>query len=232
MGASMFSKKMTLDQFVNGLKAAWGDNLVSLLLYGSAATGEFAEGRSDYNTVAVLKDDRPAALAPARDLVRRWTRQGHPAPALFTTAKLTVSSDVFPMEYLDIRDHRKLLYGVDVFASLGIEPGNLRHQLENELWGGLQRLRRAWLAGDGRPATMERLRAESRPKFLLLFRHVLRLLGEPVPSHKAETVIPLCRRLGLDPDAFAPARPADAEEAFRKYLDALDRVAATVNAIS
>jgi predicted nucleotidyltransferase len=216
----MIFGKMTLDKFVEELKAAWGDNLVSLVLYGSAAAGDFVEKKSDYNTLAVLRDDSAGALRKAVPVVRRWAKSGHPAPVLFTSAKLAVSCDVFPLEFQDIRDKGRILAGEDVLGALDIERGDARRQLEHELSGKIQSLRRALLSG----ADPANLRQGSLPAFLVLFRHVLRLLGEPAPASKSAALEPLCRRLSLNRSAFEG-------DDFDAYLAALDKVAAAVNAM-
>jgi hypothetical protein len=214
----MFFKKLTLEKFSEGLKTAWGTDLVTLLLHGSSVGGDKAAGKSGYDTIVILRDDAPAILRKAQSLVRRWLRQGNPAPAIFTKEKLLASRDVFPMEYADIRDRRQVLHGEDVFALLVIDPRHLRPQLENELWGALQRLRRGYVAGEDPAALI----FGSRPKLLFLFRHVLRLFGEPLPARNADVVEPLCRRLSLDQTALEG-------NDFDKYIAALDRIVAAVD---
>jgi hypothetical protein len=216
----MIFRKMTLEKFVEELKAVWGDNLVSLVLYGSAAAGDFVEKKSDYNTLAVLRDDSAAALKKAIPVVRRWVKSGHPAPVVFTSAKLAVSCDVFPLEFQDIRDKGRVLAGEDILSSLVLGRGDARRQLEHELSGKIQNIRRALLSG----ADPVKLRQGSLPSLLILFRHVLRLLGESSPAAKSAALEPLCRKLSLNRAAFE----GQDDEA---YLDALDRVAAAVNAI-
>jgi hypothetical protein len=240
MKTPMLFKKLTLEDFTDGLKAAWGDNLVSLALYGSAARGDFSE-KSDYNLLAVVRDDSPAALKPALPLARRWARQGQPAPAVFTSAKIAVSADVFPMEFMDIRDHRKVLHGTDPLADLSVQPKNLRRQLEGELWQALQRLRRSYLASDGKAGTLSDLMTDALPGLLVLFRHVLRLHGEAPPARRADVLGPLSKKLGVDLSSFErDGRPGverrrmtdqGMEQLFARYLAALDRVAAAVNAL-
>ena len=50
-----------LDQLVGKLRTALGADLVSVILYGSAATGEHNTKFSDYNVLCVWTDRSPAA---------------------------------------------------------------------------------------------------------------------------------------------------------------------------
>ena len=45
-----------LDQLVEKLSKALGDELVSVVLYGSAASGDHDEKFSDYNVLCVLRE--------------------------------------------------------------------------------------------------------------------------------------------------------------------------------
>ena len=51
-----------LDGLVVRLREAAGENLESIILYGSAATSDFRPGHSDLNVFCVLRDASFAAL--------------------------------------------------------------------------------------------------------------------------------------------------------------------------
>ena len=46
--------RMTLDELVSQLRAAYGTALRSIVLYGSATTGEHIAKRSDYNVLVIV----------------------------------------------------------------------------------------------------------------------------------------------------------------------------------
>ena len=52
----------TLETLVEKLKTALGPNLISVVLYGSAATGDHQESFSDYNVLCVLNEISPLQL--------------------------------------------------------------------------------------------------------------------------------------------------------------------------
>ena len=53
---------MTPEEFTETLKTTCGENLLSAVLYGSAAAGDSVAGKSDYNVMLVLKEAGLPAL--------------------------------------------------------------------------------------------------------------------------------------------------------------------------
>src|SRR5262245_43620809 len=139
---------MIQEQFKNlidDLKATHGNNLASVILYGSAAAGDFVASNSDYNLLIALKRITPADLRAAQAPMREWRRMGHPVPVYFTVSELENAGDVFPIEFHQMENARKVLYGDDVFERVKISDENLRHQTEYELRSKLVQLRRRYI---------------------------------------------------------------------------------------
>ena len=111
-----------LDQLVEKLRRALDTDLVSVVLYGSAATGDHNTKFSDYNVLCVLTQIAPKHLRATEPLFRWWREQGNPAPLLLTEDELRTSTDCFPIEFHDIRDHHKILIGADGEALAAFGP--------------------------------------------------------------------------------------------------------------
>jgi len=122
-----------INEFVTRLREAAGDNLQSVILYGSAASGEFHPGFSNVNLLCLLRETSFSALNALAPAVKWWTRQKHHAPLLLTREELERSTDVFSIEYLDMQQHHKVLFGDDVLSALSIPMHLHRAQLEYEL---------------------------------------------------------------------------------------------------
>ncbi len=71
-------------------------------------------------------------------------------PFVFTKEELTDGVDVFPIEFLNIRQHHETLYGDDLFKDMEISKEQLRHQLEFEFRSKLIHLRREYLQSKGK----------------------------------------------------------------------------------
>lgn len=71
-------------------------------------------------------------------------------PFIFTKEELIDGMDVFPIEFLNIKQHHKILYGEDLLENIAISKENLRYQLEFEFRSKLIHLRRQYLLSRGR----------------------------------------------------------------------------------
>lgn len=183
---------MTLDDLVTQLRAAYGARLDSVVLYGSAAAGEHIPKRSDYNVLLLLKEIDASVLSSASAVARAWSDAGNPPPMTMTVDEWRGSADVFPMEYADILDRHRVLYGTPPFDGLSVNMRDLRLQLEQQVMGKLLQLRQgALLAGtDGK--RQAELIAASLSTMMVLFRAVLRLNGEKPDTDNAA----LAQRVG------------------------------------
>src|SRR6266852_5409548 len=191
-----------LDHLVNDLRAAHGENLASVVLYGSAAAGDHIEQRSDHNLLIALKRITAEDLRLAQAPMREWQDLGQPMPVYFTVAELKDAADVFPIELLQMEKARKVLYGRDPFEFVEISRANLRHQTEYELRTKLIRLRRLYIPASVSVEKLSALMSDSLASFAALFRAVLILHEQEPPVGKADSVRATARLLGLDESPF------------------------------
>lgn len=166
------------EELAEELKGAYGDALVSVVLYGSAARGTYHEGVSDLNVLVLLRDTAPATLRRGSPAARRWVSEGNPPPLVMGYEEWRRSADVFPIELSDIRDAHRVLHGRDPFEGVEIDRADLRLQCEHELKGKYIQLRERYLFSAGEPAELGATLKKSLSTFLVLFRAVLRLAGE------------------------------------------------------
>lgn len=164
--------------FVPLLKDVFSDHLSSVMLYGSSVKGRFADGVSDVNVLILVDHDDPDAVMSLGKKAARFMTKNRISPLIMTVDDFTNSGDVFPMEYLDIKHSRKVISGRDVTLELEIAKANLRHQVEEQLRGSINSLRKALLYGRGKPAAAKRLLKEWFGAQNALFRGLLRLKGE------------------------------------------------------
>jgi predicted nucleotidyltransferase len=231
-----------LDQLVEKLRSALGTELVSVVLYGSAATGEHNAKFSDYNVLCTLNAVGPAQLRATEPLFRWWREQGNPAPLLLTEEELRTATDCFPIEFHDIRDHHRILYGADVVSGMRIEDSFYRAQVEHDLRAKLLRLRQKASGILSDKDVLRRLLIDSVSTFCILFRHALALEGRAVTGNRREIIRGAAEAFGIDPNPFQQlldlreekARPKDVEpEALLAvYLRQIERVIGAVDAMA
>src|SRR5256886_16431302 len=114
------------NHLVGDLRATHGDNLASVVLYGSAASGDFVQIESDYNLLIALNRITPEDLRQAQAPMREWQRLGHPLPVYFTVEELSDAADVFPIEFHQMANARIVLYGKDPFEFVTVSDASLR----------------------------------------------------------------------------------------------------------
>src|SRR2546421_10540410 len=191
-----------LNGLLRDLQATHGDNLASVVLYGSAAAGDHVELRSDYNLLITLNRITPEDLRLAQAPMREWQRLGHPLPVYFTVEELKDAADVFPIEFHQMERARIVLYGKDPFEFVELSNENLRHQTEYELRSKLIQLRRLYIPASINSQQLSLLMSDSLASFAALFHPVLLLMGEEPPVSKRDCVRATAKLLKLDPDPF------------------------------
>jgi predicted nucleotidyltransferase len=231
------------EAFIDDLRAAHGKNLASVILYGSAAAGDFVKNQSDYNLLIALHKITPKDLRAAQAPMREWGKLGHTVPVYFTVSELETAADVFPIEFHQMETARKILYGTDVLKNLNISDDHLRHQTEFELRSKLIQLRRKYIPASVSVQGLSRLMSDSLASFAAIFRAVLLLHEIEPPITKHEVVALTVNQLKLDgapfekifnirEDNFAKTLDeASANQLFADYLEQIEKVIEAVDKV-
>jgi predicted nucleotidyltransferase len=212
---------------VEKTRAALGDRLVAVILYGSGASGEHHAKFSDLNVLCVVTAVTVRELADAEPMVRWWRSAGNPSPLLLSRDEVLGSADVFAIEFHDMLEQRRVLHGEDVIAGLEIERTFYRAQVEHDLRAKLLRLRQqaAAVLSDG--DALMTLMLDSVSTFCILLRHAM-LLGGINPGTKKREVVSHLHEIGIDAAPFeklldvreakAKAKDVTPGELFASYL--------------
>ncbi|MFH0948497.1 MAG: hypothetical protein V1833_05825 [Elusimicrobiota bacterium] len=227
-----------LSKFVEEVKVIHGTNLKSVVLYGSKATGEDTKKHSDYNLLIILGDIKFGDLKSLSKIIKFWLKRGNPPPLLFTMDRFIKSADVFPIEFLDMKDNRKILYGEDPFENLEIKNTHLKHECEFELKGKLIKLQQGYIASRNK-SDIRNLLIKSVTTFLILFRNVVRLFNETPPAKRLDGLNILSEKIGLNPSVFVTifnmkcgdkeAMKLNPEPIMEKYLKEIEKVVDVVD---
>ena len=220
-----------INEFVSRLKQAAGDNVLSVVLYGSAAEGEFHPEYSDLNLLCVLRDTSFASLCKIAGAVEWWRKKKYHPPLVLTPQELKDTADVFSIEFVDMKQRHRALYGEDVLRNLDIPMHLHRSQLEYELREKLFLLRQHILVAATREKDLWEVMLNSLTSFTTLFRHLLIELGEQGRKHSREAVQELALRMNFDSSAFVQLMDVRAKRSDRKQFRATDVAGRYLSAI-
>ena len=225
--------KMTLEELVTQLRSAFGQELHAVVLYGSAAAGEHHAKKSDYNVLVLVESFSVDRLQAASAAVKAWVDAGNPAPLTLTMDEWHGSADIFPMEYADVLDRHRVLYG-DLVTDVRVSPSHLRLQLEHEAMGTLLQLRRGALAAGNDAKQQLALLEGSSSTVMVIFRALIRLQGDVPPRDYLELSQKVASAAGLDAAPFVQViwhkrgeptiRTPDVRKVLEGYLSGMQRL--------
>jgi hypothetical protein len=232
-------EKQTTD-LVTRLNGQLKAQLVSVVLYGSAAMEDWEANTSDINVLCVVDKLSAAELSKCEPIFQWWKGLGNPPPLLLTADEVRTSTDCFPMEFHDMRDHRRVLYGTDVIGELNIDWCFYRAEVEHELRAKLIRLRQKAAELLSTPPRLLKLLTDSLSTFCVLARHALVLSGGEPKYKKAEIIAAIEDRLQTRLEGATqiltlrtgkPATGIDATMLFEKYLSEMEALVRFVDAL-
>ncbi len=173
----------TLRLYVKDTVKVYGEELEGMILYGSAVRGEFLPGRSNLNILLVMASYDLQVLKKYNEIHKRWSKEQIVVPLFLTADDLPSASFAFPLEYHDILDYHRLLWGQDPFVGLKIDSRHLTAEVVQGLRGNLLRLRQRLVEGRGTEEAMTILLPLSITVLLPVLRGLQRLLKRPVLAH-------------------------------------------------
>jgi hypothetical protein len=180
----------------------FGKDLVSLIVYGSAAGGFYVKGKSDINLLVVLTPEAVNSLEEILPKVEFWRKRSVAVPWVMTKQFIAGSLDCYPIEFLNMQNSHIVIYGEDVLAPLKFKPEDLRLQIEKELKGKLILLRQGYLETEGNIKRLKQLIGRSVISFISIFNALIYLKQAAVPQKKHDTIKELAKLFTFDAELF------------------------------
>ncbi|MBL7073911.1 hypothetical protein ISS37_01550 [candidate division KSB1 bacterium] len=190
------------EEFIKDFQKIYRDDLVSIILHGSGASGEYVPKKSDLNFLIVLSEAGILDLEKSFKAVAKWKRARVSTPLFLTLEYIQSSMDSYPIEFLNMKRFYRIVYGEDVLKDLAFKREHIRLQLEREMKGKLLQLRQAFLDTKGLKRGFLQLISVSVSPFISLFKALLYYMNEEIPETTEGTLTKVAEHFGLDASLF------------------------------
>ncbi len=194
--------KEIFPEIIDDYTGLFNDDLISIILYGSASGRDYRPGKSDINFMIVLSEDAIERLDKAFKVVEKWQKRKVAIPLFLTEFYVESSLDVFPIEYMKFQRNYVLVYGKDILEELTFDRELVRLQCEREIKGKLLLLREAYIETGGRGRALRDVIAQSIQAFVAIFEALLFFKGKQIPKERRDVVNLTCDSFDLDAGLF------------------------------
>lgn len=187
-----------LDKFIEKLKENFGDNLVTVIAFGSQANVE--NPKNNLNLMIITNELNAENLYSISKPVQKWVKAKNPVPVIMNKDEWYSSFDVYAIEYGDIKSNYRIIYGADLVKDIVINKSDLRLQCESELKDLLLKYKVNFLMNIDSNKEMTRFLDVVIKTILVIFRSILRLNNSEVPYRAVDIIEFTSRYLEFNKD--------------------------------
>ena len=241
MARDIKDPKEIFPDIITDCKDVFGDDLISIMLYGSATGSDYRPGKSDINFMIVLSEEGIERLNMAFEIVKKWRKRNVAIPLFLTENYVKTSMDVFPIEYLNFQRNYIPVYGKDILKDLSFDHEFVRLQCEREIKGKLLLLREAYLETSGKGRALKEVISQSTRAFVAIFEALLHVKGLELPKEKLEIIWATAQAFDMDSNVFeklldvkedkVKLSDEDMRRLFQAYLTEVRKLSKLVDAL-
>ena len=173
-----------IDDFVAAAREAFGDALVSAVLYGSAAEGAL-RATSDVNVILVLTTFDRAGAERLREAARLARATINLRAMYLLRDELAEAGEAFGQKFADVHRRHRVLWGDDLFGALAVSRQALQSRINQVLLNLILRLRAAYVERGLREEQIGQVVAEAAAPLRTAAAGMLELAGRNAASPKA-----------------------------------------------
>ena len=167
-----------LKDFVRASQAALGDDLLSMVLFGSAAEGRL-RATSDVNVLLLLKQFDRVRMDQLREPLRLAHASIRLAPMFILRDELEPATRAFAVKFREIKRRHVLLHGNDPFVTIQVSRVSSVLRLRQELLNLTLRLRQTYMLRSLREEQLVFAIAEAAGPLRAAAATLIELRGEP-----------------------------------------------------
>lgn len=180
--------KEAIEKYVRAILSRFGDDVLSIIMYGSAVKDNYFPGASDLNLMVVFPEFTTEKLKAISPIVKGFRGRNRIESFVMGLNDIETSTDVFPIRYLDIKKHHRILAGKPIFDEIEIDSSNIRYDLERQVRNISLRLRQMYMhsnytAGELRSMVVSNFSGFSRHLATLLY-----LMNVETPVKKEDII--------------------------------------------
>lgn len=221
------SLTQALDAFVAAARAAFGPDLLSVVLFGSAAEDRL-RATSDVNVIVVLRAFDPAKGRAFREPLAVAGAAIRLRAMFLLESEAGDAAHLFAVKFSDVRRRHRVLWGSDLFRDLKVPRAAAIARLNQVLLNLALRLRERFLEEGGREERLALVIADAAGPLRACAAEILELEGNPASSPKEA----LQKTAGAPLASLSQAReegvlpPGVAEPALLELIDLAGRLRA------
>lgn len=175
-----------LDNFVDTLSAILGKNIISIIAFGSKA--QVLDAKNNLNLMIVTNTLNADDLYEISKPVQKWVKCKNPIPIIMNIEEWQSSFDVYAIEYSDMKNNYRIVYGEDIVKDIYIEKHDLRLECESELKNLLLKYKNNFLMNINSDRMMKKTLSQVTKTLLVIFRSILRLHDAEVPYRAIDII--------------------------------------------
>jgi len=201
------------EEIINEFKENLKENLKAAIKFGT-------EGQPN-NLLFVVDNLDFNVLEQIKELVIKHSNKTDIVPLFFTKEELVDGSDVFPLEFLDIKQPHRLLFGEDVIDKIKFSKKNVRRQVEFELRSKLIHLREnyIWIKKN---KDLNKLLQSAVPSLMPLFYGLLFLKDIKAPTELNALFELVAKNYNIDVSILRKVRDKNIKDnELKKYVEEL-----------
>ncbi len=176
----------SLDKFLADVKNILGENLVSVIAFGSQAQND--QVKNNLNLAIITNRLTAEELYDLSAPVKKWVKAKNPIPVIMNREEWYSSFDVYTIEYSDMKENYRILLGEDLVSELRIDKYYLRLQCEFEMKNLLLKYKNNFLLNIKSDKEMKRVLNNVIKTLVVIFRSILRLHDSAVPYRAVDII--------------------------------------------
>ncbi|MEI8388418.1 MAG: hypothetical protein WCG23_00905 [bacterium] len=200
---------------VKDLKDIYGENLLSVILYGQNTDSEQYKEESGQNIIVIFNKLEASDIKNAIVAIKKWIKAKNALPIIMSESEWQNSADVYPIEYIEIKNNYEILYGKNVVDPISVSKYDLRLQCEYEIKNLLVRIRQIYLGNSDNPKFIVKNLEELSSKLIRILKSALHLFDVTAPDEYSEVIQKIAEKAKFDGEIFVEI--LSAKENKRKF---------------